>query len=41
MPIFTLQELKYLRLVIAVPEAYKSSIHHSDKVSFSVKAFVN
>jgi RND family efflux transporter MFP subunit len=38
-PIFTLQELKHLRLVISVPEANKSYINLGDEVAFTVKAF--
>jgi membrane fusion protein (multidrug efflux system) len=41
LPIFTLQELTHLRLVISVPEAYKSFIHLGDEVTFTVKAFAN
>jgi membrane fusion protein (multidrug efflux system) len=39
LPIFTLQELTHLRLVVAVPEAYKSYIKLNDVVSFTVKAY--
>jgi membrane fusion protein (multidrug efflux system) len=39
LPIFTLQEQKHLRLVIEVPEAYKSFIKLNDVVKFTVKAF--
>lgn len=39
LPIFTLQELKHLRLVIAVPESYKSYIKLNDEVKFTVKAY--
>ncbi len=39
LPIFTLQELTHLRLVILVPEAYKSYIKLNDMVKFSVKAY--
>lgn len=39
MPMFTLQEQKKLRLVIAVPEAYSSYLHDNSEVKFSVKAF--
>jgi RND family efflux transporter MFP subunit len=39
MPIFTLQELTHLRLVVAVPEAYKSYIKLNDLVKFTVKAY--
>jgi membrane fusion protein (multidrug efflux system) len=38
-PIFTLQELTHLRLVISVPEAYKSYIKLNDVVKFTVKAY--
>jgi membrane fusion protein, multidrug efflux system len=38
-PIFTLQELKHLRLVISIPEAYTSYIKLGDVVQFSVAAF--
>jgi RND family efflux transporter MFP subunit len=38
-PIFTLQELRHLRLVISVPEADKSYINLGDEVVFTVKAF--
>jgi len=36
-PLFTLQEQKKLRLVIAVPEAYTSYLDHENEVSFTVK----
>lgn len=39
LPIFTLQEQKHLRLVVKVPEAYKSFIKLNDMVKFTVKAF--
>jgi len=39
LPIFTLQEQKHLRLVIEIPEAYKSFIKLNDVVKFTVKAF--
>jgi len=39
LPIFTLQEQTHLRLVIEVPEAYKSFIKLNDMVKFTVKAF--
>ena len=39
LPMFTLQEQKKLRLVIAVPEAYSSYLHDNSEVKFSVKAF--
>jgi RND family efflux transporter MFP subunit len=35
---FTVQEQKKLRLVIAVPEAYSSYLHNNSEVKFSVKA---
>jgi RND family efflux transporter MFP subunit len=38
-PIFTLQELKHLRLVVSIPEADKSYINLGDGVAFTVKAF--
>lgn len=38
-PVFTLQELKQLRLIVSIPESYKSLIKISDIVHFSVKAF--
>jgi len=41
LPIFTLQELTHLRLVIAVPEAYKNYIRLNDVVKFTVKAYPN
>jgi multidrug efflux pump subunit AcrA (membrane-fusion protein) len=34
-----LQELKHLRLVVSIPEAYKSYVRLGDEVKFSVKAF--
>ncbi|HEX5153117.1 MAG TPA: efflux RND transporter periplasmic adaptor subunit [Parafilimonas sp.] len=37
-PLFTLQEQKKLRLVIAVPEAYTSYLDHKNEVSFTVKS---
>ncbi|MBS1564495.1 MAG: efflux RND transporter periplasmic adaptor subunit, partial [Bacteroidetes bacterium] len=39
LPMFTLQEQRKLRLIIAVPELYTSYLEGKDKVSFSVKAF--
>lgn len=39
LPIFTLQEQTHLRLVIEIPEAYKSFIKLNDVVKFTVKAF--
>ena len=38
-PIFTLQELKHLRLVVSVPEAYKSYIRLGDVIKFTVQAY--
>jgi len=38
-PIFTLAEQRHLRLVVEIPEAYKSFIKLNDVVRFSVKAF--
>lgn len=40
-PIFTLQELRKLRLVLLIPEAYKSLVKLSDEVKFTVKSFPN
>lgn len=37
-PIFTLQEQKKLRLVLAVPEAYTSYLKNKNQVSFTVKS---
>lgn len=39
LPIFTLQELTRLRLVVSVPEAYKAYIRLGDEVKFTVKAY--
>lgn len=39
LPVFTLQELKHLRLIVSIPESYKALIRISDSVQFSVKAF--
>jgi RND family efflux transporter MFP subunit len=39
LPVFTLQQLDHLRLVIAVPEAYKAFIRKADEVKFRVKAY--
>jgi membrane fusion protein (multidrug efflux system) len=39
LPIFSLSQLSHLRLVIEVPEAYKSFISLNEPVSFIVKAF--
>ncbi len=41
LPLFTLQEQKKLRLVIAVPEAYSSYIGSTSEVKFTAKAFPN
>lgn len=41
LPIFTLQQQKKLRLVVAVPEAYTSYLHHTNTVNFHVKALPN
>jgi RND family efflux transporter MFP subunit len=41
LPIFTLQELKRLRLVVSIPEAYKAYIRLGDEVKFTVKAYPN
>lgn len=38
-PIFTLHELKHLRLVVSVPEAYKSYVKLGDVIRFSVQAY--
>ncbi|WP_428665160.1 efflux RND transporter periplasmic adaptor subunit [Runella sp.] len=38
LPVFTLQELRKLRLVVLIPEAYKSLVKLSDEVKFTVKA---
>jgi RND family efflux transporter MFP subunit len=38
-PLFTLQEQKKLRLVVAVPEAYTGYLHENDTISFTVNAF--
>ncbi len=38
LPIFTLQEQKKLRLVVAIPEAYTSYLTNKDAVNFKVKA---
>ena len=38
LPLFTLQEQKHLRLVVAVPEAYTGYLSEKDEVKFSVKA---
>jgi len=39
LPLFTLQEQRKLRLIIAVPELYSGSLNGRDQVSFSVKAY--
>ncbi|HEY4289911.1 MAG TPA: efflux RND transporter periplasmic adaptor subunit [Puia sp.] len=41
LPIFSLHELKQLRLVIAIPEGYKGYIKLNDAVKFTIKAFPN
>jgi len=41
LPMFTLQEQRKLRLIIAVPELYTGYLDGRDKVGFSVKAFPN
>src|SRR5258708_39126098 len=41
LPIFTLQVLKHLRLVVSIPEAYRSYIKLGDPVKFTVKEFPN
>jgi RND family efflux transporter MFP subunit len=37
-PMFTLQEQKHLRLVVAVPEIYTSYLNNKNQVQFTVKA---
>jgi membrane fusion protein, multidrug efflux system len=39
LPLFTLQEQKRLRLVVAVPEAYSNFLNQNDEIRFTVKAF--
>ena len=39
MPLFTIEQVSRLRLVAAVPEAYRQSIARGQKVQFSVAAF--
>lgn len=39
LPMFTLQEQKKLRLVLAVPEAYTAYLNDESEVSFTVKSF--
>ena len=39
LPIFTLQQQRYLRLVIEIPEAYKSFIKLNNVVNFTVKSY--
>ena len=39
MPLFTLEEVSRLRLVAAVPEAYRQSISRGERVRFAVSAF--
>lgn len=38
-PLFTLQEQKRLRLVVAVPEAYSNFLDLDDEIKFTVRAF--
>ncbi len=38
LPIFTLQEQKKLRLVVAVPEAYNQYLRVNDKISFGISS---
>lgn len=40
MPMFTLQEQKKLRLVLAIPEAYTAYLDSRNEVTFTVKSFV-
>lgn len=39
LPVFTLQEQKHLRLVVAVPEAYTGYLSNGSEVDFTVKSF--
>ena len=39
MPVFTLQEQKHLRLVVAIPEAYTGYLGNGSEVGFTVKPF--
>ena len=39
LPVFTLQEQKHLRLVVAVPEAYAGYLGSGSEVDFTVKSF--
>jgi len=39
MPLFTLEQVSRLRVVVAVPEAFRQSIRTGQKVQFSVAAF--
>ncbi|MCC6290147.1 MAG: efflux RND transporter periplasmic adaptor subunit [Chitinophagaceae bacterium] len=39
LPVFTLQEQRQLRLVVAVPEAYTGYLDNSSEVDFTVKTF--
>lgn len=39
MPLFTLEQVSRLRLVAAVPEAYRQSISRGEQVKFTVSAF--
>jgi membrane fusion protein (multidrug efflux system) len=41
LPLFTLQEQKRLRLVVAVPEAYSSYLSNKSEVSFAVRSLPN
>ncbi len=41
MALFTLEQIDRLRLVVAVPEAYKESIARGGRVQFTVPAFVS
>src|SRR5882762_11719675 len=40
-PLFTLQEQKHLRLVVAVPEAYSPFLKEGDEVHFKIKPLPN
>ncbi|WP_153795944.1 efflux RND transporter periplasmic adaptor subunit [Foetidibacter luteolus] len=40
-PLFTLQEQKHLRLVVAIPELYTSYLSNQNEVNFTVKALPN
>lgn len=41
LPLFTLQEQKKLRLVVAVPEEYSSYLDNKNEISFSVRSLPN